>query len=75
MYNKIDRKRKMRYSGTDTREWKVITHMGEELSRYEPKLVATTPKKVYEMVLVRRWNGFKAANRAAQALGGVAVRA
>lgn len=75
MYNKTDRKRKLRYSGTDTREWKVITHSGKELSREEPRLVAVDPKKVYEMVLVRRWNGFKAANRAAQALGGVAVRA
>lgn len=75
MYTKINRKRNVRYPGTDTREWKVITYTGEEMSRYEPRLVATEPKKVYEMKLIRRWDGFKSANRAAYALGGVAVRA
>lgn len=74
MYIKINRKRKVRYPGTDSREWRVVSYTGEEMSREEPVLVSADPKK-YEMRLVRRWNGFKMANRAAKALGGIAVRA
>lgn len=75
MYIKINRKRTLRYPGTDSREWRVVSYTGSEMSREEPFLVATEPKKVYEMRLVNRWSGFKTANRAAKALGGVAVRA
>ncbi len=74
MYIKINRKRKVRYPGTDSREWKVVTYSGEELSRYENILVSSEPKKVYERRLVSRWNGFSTADRAARALGGVAIR-
>lgn len=74
MYAKINRKRTVRYPGTDNQEWKVVTFAGEELSREEMRLVDAVNKR-YEPRVVRRWSGYKTAARAAKALGGVAVRA
>lgn len=66
----INRKRTVRYPGTDVRDWKVVTYSGRELSRSERQKT----QDGYKDVLVRRWNGFKTANHAARQLGGVAVR-
>lgn len=65
--------KKYRYSGVDARNWKVVTHQGQELRLF--KTVFNEEANKFEKISVTRWDGFKTANAVAQKLGGVAVRA
>jgi len=72
MFIKTNKKTK-KYPGLDSSPWRVVTYSGQELGRYETFKDEKT-KKVSRVWMIR-WSGFRTANAAARALGGVAVRA
>lgn len=73
MFTKQNKKAKNRYPGTDISPWKVTTRAGKELGRYESYKDPKTGKVV--TTYMTRWSGYRTANYAAVALGGVAIRA
>lgn len=73
MFVKQRKKDRSKFPGIDSSPWRVVTYEGKELGRSESFKNEETGEVSH--VWVTRWSGYRAANAAAQRLGGVAVRA